>query len=337
MPFVSALVSVGGSLLSGAMGSDAASSAASAQAAATDRATEEQKRQFDLTRSDYAPFVNTGVAANKRLAYLLGLPVSGASVQASPTSAIDRSAIRSELLPQFTRQELVNDGGNAEGGNWVLSNVIDEAALNRAIEDRVASLQAQQAQQVPTEQVTPVQDADYGSLLRKFTTQDLKADPVYQSGLQFGLDEGERAINQRAIAGGNYDSGATLKALAKYATDYAGTKANEAYNRFVNDQGNIFNRLSGVSGSGQAATGQVASAGSNTANNVSQLAQDAGNARAAGIVGGSNAWSNALSGVSGAANNYTSNQMLSQLLKPRSSWNGSSLSNYFYGNGGTGD
>jgi len=126
--------------------------------------------------------------------------------------------------------------------------------------------------------------------MRPFTQADIDADPVYQSGLQFGLDEGRNAINSRAIAGGGYDSGATLKALTRFGTDYGSTKANEAYNRWTNDQSNIYNRLAGVSGTGQTAANQVQAAGTNAANMISGSYGDAGNARAASIVGGANAF-----------------------------------------------
>src|ERR1700752_5294340 len=117
MSWVAAAVA-GGSVLGGLLGSSASKRAAKAQEAAAAASIAEQRRQFDLSRADQAPFLKTGTAANARLAALLGL-----------------------------------EGGDAE-------------------------------------------------LLRRFTTADLESDPVYQSGLKFGLDEGRGAINARAIAGG---------------------------------------------------------------------------------------------------------------------------------------
>jgi hypothetical protein len=156
--------------------------------------------------------------------------------------------------------------------------------------------------------------ADSGSLLRNFSQSDLNADPVYQNGLQFGLDQGTGAINARATQMGNYDSGATLKALTRYANDYGSTKANEAYNRYNTNNNNIYNRLAGVSGTGQTATNQVDSAALNTGNNISNNITGAGNATAAGIVGGANAWGGAVQGGINAYGNYQNNQTLQQLL-----------------------
>lgn len=156
--------------------------------------------------------------------------------------------------------------------------------------------------------------SDSGSLLKRFSSSDLENDPVYQNGLKFGLDQGTGAINARGIATGSYDSGATLKALTRYANDYGTTKANESYNRFNTDNTNIYNRLSGVSGGGQTAANEVGSVGQQSASNIGSLMTGAGNANAAGIVGGANAWGGALSGVTGAINNYQNSELLKQLL-----------------------
>lgn len=234
-----AVASAGISLVGGAMMSDGASGASDAQAQSSAESIAEQRRQYDQTRSDNAPFRETGVAANARLRQLLGL-----------------------------------DSGYS--------------------------------------------GTDSGSLLRKFNSTDLNADPVYNSGLEFGAKEGADGINARAIATGGYDSGATLKALTRFGNDYGSTKANDSYNRYNTDTTNIFNRLSGVSGTGQTATNAVTAAGTNMANNISNDITGAGNARAAGIVGGANAWGGALSGVSGAINNYQNNQTLQALLNRNS-------------------
>lgn len=222
-------------LLSASNSANAASNASNAQIAATDRGIAEQRRQFDITQENNAPYLETGKAGNIRLRQLLGL-----------------------------------DSGY--GG------------------------------------------ADSGSLLRKFTAADMNADPVYQSGLDFGLKSGTDAINSRAIATGGYDSGATLKALTRFGNDYGSTKAGDSFNRYQTEQGNVYNRLAGVSGTGQTAVNTVSSAGQNAANNISGMLTDQGNAAAAGIVGGANAWGGALNSVSGAINNYQSNQILQKLL-----------------------
>lgn len=153
-------------------------------------------------------------------------------------------------------------------------------------------------------------DPEYGSLTKNFQSSDLNADPVYQSGLQFGLGEGEKAINSRALASGQYDSGGTLKALSRYASDYGSTKAAESYNRFVTNQGNQYSRLSGIAGSGQNAANMTGQLGSQYAGAAGNTLTGIGNAQAAGQIGVGNAISG---GIGNAMNYYGQNQLLQQL------------------------
>jgi hypothetical protein len=155
----------------------------------------------------------------------------------------------------------------------------------------------------------------FGELNRKFTMADRDADPVYQSGLQFGLDQGAKAINNRASAGGSFLSGATLKALSRFGNDYGTTKAEGAYSRFTGDQTNRYNRLAGIAGSGQTATNQMGAAGENYAARAGDTMTGQGNARAAGIVGGANAISG---GIGGAYNAWQQNQLMDMIRNPRS-------------------
>lgn len=294
------------------MQSDATGSASRAGVAASDRATAEQRRQYDLTRQDQKPFQETGVAANKRLAYLLGLSTDSGAGGAG--GSVNYDALRQQLAPQYTRQEKYTEQQqypwSSDAGFYDVErtrDITDQAGLDAEIARR---MQADATQSANSAQG----DSNFGSLLKRFSESDLEADPVYQSGLQFGLDQGTGAINARATQMGGYDSGATLKALTRYANDYGSTKANESYNRFNTDQGNIYNRLAGVSGSGQTATNQVQAAGTNMANNVSNLAVNAGDARAAGVVGQANAWGGALKSGVGAYQNYQDNEYLKKLL-----------------------
>ena len=166
---------------------------------------------------------------------------------------------------------------------------VDENGLNGAIEARLA----QQAQDQRTAQADP----SYGSLTRNFSASDLAADPVYNSGLQFGLDQGAQGINRQAAAGGSMLSGATLKALTRFGNDYGSTKANESFNRFNTNNNQNYNRLAGISGAGQQATNQVSAAGANMANNISQSQQGVGNANGSSYIAQGNAWQNGLNGA----------------------------------------
>ena len=148
-----------------------------------------------------------------------------------------------------------------------------------------------------------------GQFSRKFTTADMNADPVYQSGLQFGLSEGTKGINRQAAAGGSMLSGATLKALTRFGNDYGSTKANESYNRFNTDQNSQYNKLAGLSGAGQQATNQVSAAGQNMANNISASQQGVGNARGSAYLSQGNSWQNAINGGVSAFKNSGTNSL----------------------------
>lgn len=312
-----------GTVAAGAMSASAAGDAADAQAEYAASATGEQRRQFNLNRQDIAPFMNTGTAANSRLAYLMGIGDPAAEAKLKAAKPDDVTLAYREIL-----------GRNPEaGGHAYYKNQLDQGMTIDQIRASIAG-SAENQQEHGTYTQDPAEAAaiaaaeaefnapktgEYGSLLRKFSQADIDADPVYQSGLQFGLKQGTDGINSRAIAGGGgYDSGATLKALTRYANDYGSTKANESFNRFNIANDSIYNKLAGVSGAGQQATSQAVASGTNMANNVSGLMTDAGNARAAGIIGGANAWGDAAGSVGKQYNNYNTNEWLKGLTKQNS-------------------
>lgn len=328
MPWIAPAIIGGSSLLSGALGADAASSAANAQAKASDLSIAEQRRQYDQTRADNAPFRQTGVAANRRLSQLLGLS-TGSVDTTDPRYLAIRNELAKSSAPAGAAPAQTNgaeDTAFTRAFGPTLSAIIGrvDPSSSAGAAASAPGLTSQQLDDQASQQFlsqygnTDASAPGYGSLLNKFTSTDLNADPVYQSGLKFGLDQGTDAINARATQAGNYDSGATLKALTRFGNDYGSTKANDSFNRFNATNDSTYNKLTGVSGSGQVATNQVNAAGANMAGNVSNSLEGAGNARAAGIVGGANAWGGAASGINGAVNNYQNNQILQQLLKKNS-------------------
>lgn len=304
-------------LVGSAMSADAAGDAAGAQVAQSQAAIGEQSRQFDIAQANQAPFLQTGTKANQRLAFLLGLN-DNATGAAPPNLEV----IRNSLRQQFTtnRPWTITEEGDSSPRQIFTpaENAIDEAGL-----DRAAQAEFTRQRQAFDDASAASKDPNYGLLTRKFGASDLNADPVYQSGLAFGLEEGRNGINQRAAQMGNYDSGATLKALTRFGNDYGSTKANESYNRFNADNTNIYNRLAGVSGAGQTAANSINASGANSANNISNLQTGIGNAQAAGIVGGANAWGSGFQNLNSIYNNYQQNQLLNRILP-----NGGSIQNY---------
>lgn len=317
-------VAVAGTAVVGAVvSSDASDKASKAQQQSSDKAILAQQAQSGQTRADNAQFLQTGTIANKRLASLLGLSPGG------PSAGYDGALVdTSSGMPTPVAKLYATDPTYKKA--WDDYAAIHKKRFGQGFNQNSNASNIESEIRLRLPQTSAAQPADTATdtlnspLLRKFTANDLNADPVYNAGLKFGLDRGTEGINSRATASGMYDSGATLKALTQFGTDYGSTKANESYNRFTNDQGNMFNKLSGISGTGQVATNQVGAAGTNAANNISNDITGAGNARAAGIVGGANAWGNAGAGISSAAVNYQNNQTLQALLRKQNSGNASS-------------
>lgn len=81
-----AVVAGGAALIGGALSSSGSKSAANAQARANDAAIAEQRRQFDLTREDTAPYRQIGTQALGALGSIYGYstPVAGYSGDTTP-------------------------------------------------------------------------------------------------------------------------------------------------------------------------------------------------------------------------------------------------------------
>ncbi|WP_455154179.1 hypothetical protein [Cupriavidus campinensis] len=262
----------------------AADTGAAAQLEAARLADKTQRYMYDTSRQDYLDQIDRTTAANAP--FLLG-----------GQTAVNRLGY---LLGTSGTPTFQNQAANEEVKRIMAANNLSYSDAA----DRVAK--GWNAQY----------DPQYGVLQRNFTQQDFYDDPVTQLGFQFGLDEGTKGLNRAAAANGGLDSGATLKALTRYATDYTGTKANDSYNRYQTNNTNTFNRLASLAGVGQTASntnasangsavGGIASAGANAANNISQnalysgnaaanAAAATGNARASSAIARGNGWSNAI-------------------------------------------
>lgn len=108
--------------------------------------------------------------------------------------------------------------------------------------------------------------ADPMAMARQYMQQD----PSYQ----FRFGEGQRAIENSALARGNFQSGNTLRAMSDYGQNMASTEFQ-----------NIANRLAGLAGTGQSTAQNFGALGANTANAVGSNMLNAGQARASGYMG----------------------------------------------------
>ena len=104
-------------------------------------------------------------------------------------------------------------------------------------------------------------------------------------GYQYRLDEGNKNILARASATGRYNSGATDKALLEYGQDYA----TNDYDNFLARYYQSLTPYQSLAGLGQTATSQTTADATSTANAVSNLITEEGEARASGYINQLNA------------------------------------------------
>jgi hypothetical protein len=111
------------------------------------------------------------------------------------------------------------------------------------------------------------------------------ASPSYK----FRMDEGLKAIERSAAARGGLRSGATMKAMDRFA-------GNEASQEF----GNYVGTLQSLAGVGQTATQATSAAGANAANQTSANTMAAGQARASSYANTGNAINNTVGNLASA-------------------------------------
>jgi len=135
----------------------------------------------------------------------------------------------------------------------------------------------------------PYGDLSSGFMPANYMTE---MDPGYN----FRFDEGMKALERKMSASGMTQSGAAQKAAVRYGQDYASNEFMNAFQRYQTGRNATLNPLMGGSASTNFLSGALGSMGGRIAEN--QIG--AGNAQAAGYVGGANAWSNAITGGLGA-------------------------------------
>ncbi len=260
---VAGVVSAGASAYSANKQSEAAEEAAALQSESGKASIAEQRRQYDQTRADYSPFLQTGTSANQQLGYLMGL--NQPSFQ-QPTPQAAPTPIGTSSNP-MVQAFLTSEGSR--------------------LQTQPLNIQPAQAYNPNTE------IGGYGSLSKPFTMADYQADPGYA----FRLSEGQKALERTNAARGKYFSGQAIKGLTDYNQESASQEYQNAYNRFNTNQTNLYNRLAGLSGTGQTSANTLANAGQASATNIGNLQTGIGNSQAAGQMGAANAWSTGLNNV----------------------------------------
>ena len=323
------LITGGASIVSGLIGSDAASSAADASASATRASNAMIQAQQGQNSAAYKPYTDLGANANNKLSYYLGLTPSSSKGATPSTLTLGQSG---NSLYDSILQNHINAHQAQYGIDWNTSRTSDS---DRAVE--LARIQAEYNAQAPDVSLDK-SDGNYGSLLHNFDATDLANDPVYNSGLQFGLDQGVQGLNRQAASTGSLNSGATLKALTRYANDYGSTKAQGAYNNFNTNKSNIYNMLSGQSAQGLSATSGLQGNNSNLLTGAASNVINNGNNQGNAAVSSGAAWGNAINGGIGnyLYNNRTNGTPMNTPIAGNSTFGsgsnngggGISLSNY---------
>lgn len=303
-----AVAAIGGAVIA----ADAAGSAADKQAGAAQSANATSRAAYDQQTRMLDPFYSTGSAANNRLAQLLGI-----QPDADPRQV---DTIYNQLLNEANADHARQFGYDyASAPAWAQNEIANrkEELMRQAKQMAKSSPQAQD------------QSADYGSLLKQFTGENLESDPGYK----FRQAEGQKGVERSAASRGGLFSGAAGKALTRFNQDYSANEFQNAYNRDATDKNRIYSMLSGTSGAGQNAAVQTGVAGQNYANNYANNTIGAANAEgAAGI-----AQANAIGGgVNDAFNYYNQTNALNKALQSGSAY-GNLKNQYFTGTGGMGD
>jgi hypothetical protein len=152
-----------------------------------------------------------------------------------------------------------------------------------------------------------------------FSTANFEADPGYA----FRLAEGQKALDRSAAARGGLQSGAALKAAARYGQDYGSQEYTNAFNRYQTNRANQLNPLQSIMGAGQTSANTLTNAAGQNATNLMQGYGNMGAARASGYMGMGNSLTNA---INQGTNAYMQSQLINKL--------GTSANPYAYGAAG---
>lgn len=307
-----------GSLASGAMGADAAEDAADTQAGASRYATDVQREMFDISREGQRPFMESGYGANAELSRLMGITPQTAGGGAPGTQRSGELVMSQGGVPMVNAELYASDPGYREAWDktlawekenrpgwrgqetyWARATNEDWARLNEMMARNLAEYDeanppaaGASGTGLPTEGGTGLPT---GYLSQTFGPEQFRAgmDPGYQ----WRLQQGNQGVMNTAAVSGSSLSGPALKALLEYNQGAASQEYGSAFDRFQTQQGNIFQRLTSMTGLGQNAAAGVGNNAMTTGGQIGSNIIGAGNAAAAGQIGAANAWGNTLSNL----------------------------------------
>lgn len=241
VPLIAAGVGAAGAVASANASNRGQQQAAQASQTAADQATAEQRRQYDLSRADNAPWLATGQSALSQLAGLYGLNQGATAAQ-----------------PQTQQYPLPTQGSGVIGGTGFGGGMTGNKYVDGYDYQQLAPADptAPQVNGGGGNGYTPpatTATGTTGNLAPFFTSPDY----------QFRQNEQMRALTARNASLGIQDSGAAQRS----ALQYSGNLASGEFNNYAN-------RLASLAGVGQTAAGQNQALGANYANSVSQIGQN---------------------------------------------------------------
>jgi hypothetical protein len=295
-----AAAAIGGSVVTGILGSQAAGDAASTQANAATQASNNtlqaqreanqlQWQMYQQQLANQSPYMQGGQMGYQALLSAMGLGgLNAGQSTAGSTSGGTQTGNYTNAAGQT-----VDAKGNAVTGltNGATQNYgASQAQLNQAA------------------------DQYAGALTGTFKPSDLTTDPSYQ----WRLNQGLQALKASGAATGMLQTGQGLKDINDYAQGAASQEYQNAFNRYQTNQNNIYNRLQGIIAPGSAAATAAGTAAQSTGSNIANTTMSgtaASNnyltsgaaAQAAGSVGSTNA-------LTGAFNSGLNNWMGLQAL-----------------------
>lgn len=251
---------IGGALIS----SSAASSAADKQVQASREAQAAQERMYEKQVALQEPFRQGGMTAQNRLMTLLGLDPNAGK------PAVSGGGVQMYNTPYGNFNIPGMQGGYGAASGYGAAPATDANGI-----------------------VVDPNSPDFGKYARDFGMQDFTQDPGYQ----FRLDEGQKAIERSAAARGGLQSGAALKAAARYGQDMGSQEYQNAFNRYQTNRTNQLNPLLGLMNTGIGAANNLTNAAGAQGQNQANAINDRGAYAASGQVGSANAWGNAIGSI----------------------------------------
>lgn len=193
--------------------------------------------------------------------------------------------------------------GTAVVGGLLNNNAARSAASQQA--DATAAAQAQNQAQSDQSRAdfAPYREVGVQSLKQlqtEINTPTTAADVTSDPGYQFGLSQGQLGLDRKTAASGGRVSGAALKSASEYATNYATSGYNAAYQR----RQDRLNRLAALANIGQTSTGASAAAGADATRANSNLTSAQGNANAASTVAQGNIWGGTINQLGAVGNKW---------------------------------